>query len=76
MKVDSAGGPSGMIADYLKGCCKEAKREKDTEGRSWELVVQLLQVMFRYSAVPEEIVWVKMVPVPKGKGEYRGVGLV
>ena len=38
--------------------------------------MRLVQVMFRYGTVQEEIEWAKMVIIPKGKGEYRGIGLV
>ena len=32
--------------------------------------------MFRERAVPEQIAWVKMVLITKGKGGYRGIDLV
>ena len=35
-----------------------------------------MQVVFRYWTVPVEIVWDKMVLFLKGKGGYRGIGLV
>ena len=53
MKGGRAGGLSGMIAEDLKGWRKDAKREKETEGRIWELVVRLIQVMFRDGTVTE-----------------------
>ena len=40
------------------------------------MVVRLVQVMFRDGTVPVEISGEKMVIVPKGKGEYKGIGLV
>ena len=46
------------------------------EGIMWELVVRLVQVMFRDGTIPEEIAWETMVLLPKGKGEYRDIGLV
>ena len=39
-------------------------------------MVQLVQVMLRYGTVPEEIVYTNMVLIPKGKRDYRGIGLV
>ena len=65
-----------MRAEDLKGLCKEAKREKEPVGRIWELVVRIVQVVFRYKTVPVEIVWVKMVLILKEEGGYRGIGLV
>ena len=48
----------------------------DPVGRIWDLVVRLVQLMFRDGTVPVEIVWAKMVITPKWKREYRGIGLV
>ena len=76
MRVGRAGYPSGMRVDYLKGWRKEAKLEKEQIGRRWYLVVWLVQVMFRDRTMPVEIAWSKMVLVPKGKGDYRGTGLL
>ena len=56
LKAGKVGGPSGMRAEDLKGWHKEAKWEKDPVGRRWELVVRLVQVMFRDGKVPVEIV--------------------
>ena len=39
-------------------------------------MVRLVQMMFREGTVTEEIVWATMVLLPKGKGGYRGIGLV
>ena len=76
LKGGRAGSLSGMIAKDLEGWRKKAKREKDLERRRWELVVRLMQVMFRDGTVTEEISWEKLFLTPKGKGEYRGIGLV
>ena len=65
-----------MISEDLNGWSKEAKWDKDPVGKSWELVVRLVQVMFRDGTVPVEIVWAKMVLNLKGKVEYRGIGFV
>ena len=65
-----------MHAEDMKGWLREAKRDKDSERRRWELVVRLVQVMFMYGTVPEEIAWATMVLLPKKNGEYQGIGLV
>ena len=65
-----------MREEYQKGWHKEAKREKDPEERRWEPVDRLVKVMFRDGTIPEEISWKTMVLLPKGKGEYRGIGIV
>ena len=52
LKGGRAGGASGMKAGNLKGWIKEAKREKEPEGRRWDLVVRIVQVIFRYGTFP------------------------
>ena len=71
-----AGGLSCMRAENLKGWRKEAKWDKNPEGKGWDLVVRLVQVMRRDRMMTEEISWAKMVLIPKGRGEYRCIGLV
>ena len=76
LKGGRAVGPSGMRLEDLKGRLKKSKRDKESEGRRWEMLVQIVQVMFRDGTVPEEILWAKMVLVTKGKGGYMDIGLV
>ena len=57
-----------MHAEDLKGWIHKAKREIDPEERRWELVVRLVNVMFRDVTVLEEIACVTMVLLRKGKG--------
>ena len=38
--------------------------------------MRLVRVTFRDRTVPEEIAWVVMLILPKGKWGYRGIGLV
>ena len=44
--------------------------------RRWEILVRLIQRTFRYGNPPEELAWATMVLILKGKGEFRGIGLV
>ena len=67
-----AGGSSGMRVEYLKGWHQEANHNKYPEGRRWEPVVRLVQVIFRDETVPEEIAWVTVVILLK-KGGSTGV---
>ena len=38
--------------------------------------MELTQTAFREGKLAEEATWQAMVMIPKGKGEYRGIGLV
>ena len=62
--------------EYLKGWRKEANCEKYPEGRRWDLVLQIVKVVFRDGKVRDEIAWAMIVLLLKGKGEYRGIGIV
>ena len=65
-----------MRSEDLAGWLKEKNWKKDPEGRRWVLVVWLVQLMFSFGTVLVEIEWDKMVLIPKGKGGYRGIGMV
>ena len=42
----------------------------------WERVVELIQTTFWDGELAEEATWQAVVLIPKGKGDYRGIGLV
>ena len=84
-----AGGPSGIRAENLKGWLAAAKRGKMAEekgeekteteeegGELWGKVVEITQTAFREGKLAEEAMWQTVVLIPKGKREYRGIGLV
>ena len=39
-------------------------------------MVSVIKVAFREGYIPEALMWKTMVLIPKGGGEYRGIGLV
>ena len=39
-------------------------------------MVRIVQVMFSYGTVTEEILWATMVLLPTGEGGYRSIGVV
>ena len=55
----------------------EEKREIETKAMTHrEKVVSLVREDFRERQLAEEAIWQVVVLIPKGKGEYRGIGLV
>ena len=89
LRRNRAGGPSRIRAEHLKGWLAAAKRgglaeekgkeksEAEEEGK--ELlgkVVKMTQTAFREGKLAEEATWQTVVLIPKGKGEFRGIGLV
>ena len=65
-----------MRAKDLKFWLREATRAKAPVWRRWELLVRLLHRMFEDGTPPEDLAWATMVLIPKGKGGFRGIGLV
>ena len=61
--------------------CAEEKGEEKTEaeeegGELWLKVVEITQTAFREGNLAEEATWQTVVLISKGKGEFRGIGLV
>ena len=55
---------------------QETTREKNPVYRWWKLLVRLIQRTFGDRNFPEEVTWVTMVFIPKGRTGYQGIGLV
>ena len=57
----------------------EESIEDRREGRNptkWEKVVELVHIALHYGVLAEEASWQAVVLIPKGGGDYRGIGLV
>ena len=65
-----------MKAEHLTSWLREATREKYMDINAWHNVVIVTQVAFREGYIPEALMWTTMVLIPKGGGDYRGIGLV
>ena len=77
----------GWLAAAKRDGTEREKRVKDggereddtthaeTEG-PWGRVVELTQTAFREGDLAEESTWQAVVLIPKGKEDYRGIGLV
>ena len=89
LRRNRAGGPSRICTEHIKGWLAVARRggvveEKgkaktatEEEGEDlWGQVVELIQTAFRDGNLAEEATWQTVVLIPKGKGEFRGIGLV
>ena len=89
LRRNRSGEPSRIRAEHLKGWLAAAKRggvaeekgkkktEAEEEGEEmWGKVVEMTQTAFREGKLAEEAAWQTVVLIPKGKGEFRGIGLV
>ena len=56
-----AGGISGMKAEHLKAWLWSATREKETDTKTWDRVVSIIQVAFWEGYIPEALMWTTMV---------------
>ena len=73
-----------MRAEHLKEWLKGAKLEEDPEkgsnnvgaGKEWEALLQLVQAVWEEGRIPTQLGWVVTVLIPKGGGDYCGIGLL
>jgi hypothetical protein len=45
-------------------------------GKEWDALVQLVQAVWDKGKMPTQLGWVVTVLIPKGDGDYRGIGLL
>ncbi len=77
-------GVSQMRAEHLKEWLKGAKLEEDPETgpnnvgarKEWEALLQLVQAVWEEGKIPTQLGWVVTVLIPKGGGDYCGIGLL
>lgn len=84
-----AGGASQIrakiIKEWLQGAKAEeaAERDRATPGgnareqaKRWRDFVRLVQVIWDRGETPQQMLWNIVVLIPKGCGDYRGIGLM
>jgi hypothetical protein len=83
-----AGGASFMRAEHMKEWLRGQKEEEQEDeeraaaaaakgtGDRWRLLVRLVQMVWVKGALPQQLTWVIVVLLPKGGGDYRGIGLL
>ena len=54
----------------------EIRKDDKAGAENWARVVDLVQTAFREGDLVEKSTWQAVVLIPKGKGDYRGIGLV
>jgi hypothetical protein len=45
-------------------------------GNHWHLFIQLVQAAWIHDKIPRQLLWIIVVLIPKGGGDYRGIGLL
>ncbi len=73
-----------LHAKDLKECLRGVEDEEDPEkgaglegaGYRWFLLVRLIQEVWRTGHILLQLRWVIVILIPKGGGDYQGVGLL
>ena len=55
---------------------EEAYREEHQYQGNWSRIVNLIQTCFWDRNIPTQLLWSTVVLLPKGNGDYRGIGLL
>jgi hypothetical protein len=76
LRPGRASGASGMRLEHLKGWLEAATRKERPDRSAWEQLVTLVQHAYETGEIPSQVGWTTMVLLPKGSGEYRGIGLL
>ena len=76
-----AAGATGLKAEHIKGwlsdiVCEEKEESNVGLGDKWRLFVKLMEAIWEQGSVPEQMRWEIIVLLPKGGGDYRGIGLL
>jgi hypothetical protein len=72
-----------MHAEHVKDWLWGVRWEKDAKGQgahgngdNWQLFAHLVQATWTYSIVPPQLLWIIVIVIPKGGGDYHGIGLL
>jgi hypothetical protein len=74
-----APGPSGMSAEHLKAWLALATEPPEGAARddaAWEALCTFVRHIYATGEMPAELSWAIMILLPKGEGQYRGIGLL
>ncbi len=79
-----AGGALGMRAEDVKARLCGIKLEEDPEvepantgvGDNWRKFTLLMQAIWDHWEIPPQLLWVIIVLIPKGGGDYWGIRLL
>jgi hypothetical protein len=81
LRNGQAAGATGLQAKHIKvwlwGVVQE-ENEQTIAGRGykWHIFVWLMQTIWEHGCMPEQMTWEIIVLLPKGGGNYHGIGLI
>ncbi len=72
-----------MRAEHVKEWLRDVRQEEDPEdqravgaGDNWRPFVRLVQATWTHGVTPRQLLWSIVVLIPKGGGDYCGIGLL
>ncbi len=76
-----AAGATGLQAAHIKvwlwDMVQEEKEQTSAgQGYKWHIFVKLMQTIWERGSMPEQMTWEIIALLPKGGGNYRGIGLL
>ena len=69
MKASGDSGDAGDAGDTVEATVGDVKEH-------WDIFVQLIKLIFEKGELPTQMLWVVIVLLPKGNGDYCGIGLI
>jgi hypothetical protein len=74
-------GATGLQAEHIKVWLANAVHEEEEEGDiglgyKWWVFIKIMQAIREHASVPEQMRWEIIILLPKGGGDYRGIGLL
>ena len=65
-----------MQAEHLPQWLIAATRDDSPDATNWLKVVAIVQVALQDETLAKECTWKTVVLIPKGKGDFQGIGIV
>ncbi len=66
-----------IIQREEKAARENPGREADPgAGHKWKIFVELIEAVWKRGEIPEQMSWMIVALLPKGGGDYRGIGLL
>ena len=69
-------GALRMQKKHLQSWLEAVTSKERPDTSNWDWAVEILQTKFRDVRLPTEFTWKTMVLIPKGNGEFWGIGIV
>ncbi len=76
-----AKGATGLQVEHIKVWLTDVVRKEEEQsniglGHKWRVFVKLMQAVWEHGSIPEQMRWEIIVLLPKGGGDYCGIGLL